>query len=277
MRFWGIILFLLPALAFGRPAKGPVTPLDGRIAYYAKLYSQTSANRQSTDELALFIEKLDRKQSNFKSTSAFLEHVFTKTHQKFLKNFSEYASFPETLSKGTYNCLTGTAIYALILEHFDIRYKIIETNYHIFLLALTEQGPVLFETTDPVTGFVTNNEEIEKRIATYKQNSIQATSSAKTYYRYTTDIYNSVSLDQVLGLLHYNLSIVAFNSNDLTLAIDHLGKAMELYQSPRIEEFSRIILLAVMEGNLTPSEKERCLETIRALRSKHVVVTASRN
>jgi len=81
----------------------------------------------------------------------------------------------------------------------------------------------------------------------------------------------------VLGLLHYNLSIVAFNAKDLTVSIDHLSKAMELYQSPRFEEFFKIILLTIMEGNLNPSEKERCLESIRALRNKHLAVTASRN
>ena len=74
-----------------------------------------------------------------------------------------------------------------------------------------------------------------------------------------------VNLDEVLGLLHYNLAIVAFNAKDLTLTIDHLGKAMELYESPRIEEFSRIVLLTIMEGNLDPSEKERYLENIRSL------------
>jgi len=277
MRVWGFVLLLFPLVVFGRAAKTPAPTLDGRLAFYVNLYSQAGAPASSSDDLAAFVSKLDQKQSGFKHSADFLEYIFNKTHQKFLKNFSEYSSFPEMLSKGNYNCLTGTALYALLLDRYDVGYQIIETNYHIFLVAQTDKGPILFETTDPVSGFVTNPEEIKKRIAGYRQNSIQASGSTKTYYRYNFDLYNSVNLDQVLGLLHYNLSIAAFNGQELTLSIDHLRKAMELYQSPRFEEFSKILQLTIMEGNLNPSERERCLESLRTLRNMHVAVTARGN
>jgi hypothetical protein len=276
MRAWGLVLCLFPVAVFGRVLTVPVADPESKLAHYVNLYSGVGIPSKESADLTAFVNKLEQKQSSFKHTSEFLEFIFNKTHQKFLKNFSEYASFPETLDKGLYNCLTGTALYALLLDHFEIPYQIIETNYHIFLLAQTNKGTILFETTDPANGFVTNDEEIKNRIARYRQNSIQTARSSKTYYRYNFDLYRAVSLDEVLGLLYYNLSIVAFNAKDLNLSIDHLGKAMELYQSPRIEEFSRIILLTVMEGDLDPSEKERCLENIRYLRNKHLIVTASR-
>jgi hypothetical protein len=99
-----------------------------------------------------------------------------------------------------------------LLDHFNVPYKIIETNYHIFLVAQTDKGSVLFETTDPANGFVTNNEEIKDRIARYRQNSIRSAASSKAYYRYNFDLYKVVNLDEVVGLLYYNLSIVAFNA-----------------------------------------------------------------
>jgi hypothetical protein len=277
MRAWGFVLWLFPAVVFGRAITGPASAPEDKLAYYVNLYRSAGTSNKESDDLAVFVNKLEQKQSSFKRTSDFLEFIFNKTHQKFLKSFSEYASFPEMLDKGKYNCLTGTALYALLLDHFDIRYQIIETNYHIFLLAQTDNGSILFETTDPASGFVTNEKEIKNRIASYRQNSIQAAASSKTYYRYNFDLYKVVNLDEVLGLLHYNLAIVAFNAKDLAVTIDHLGKAMELYESPRIEEFSRIVLLTIMEGNLDPSEKERYLENIRALGRKRLIVTASRN
>jgi hypothetical protein len=277
MRVWGFVLWLLPWVVFARAEKTPAPTLDGRLAYYVSLYSQVGVPTNSSDDLAAFVYKLDQKQSGFKHTADFLEYIFDKTHQKFLKNFSEYSSFPEMLNKGNYNCLTATALYALLLDRYDVGYQIIETNYHIFLVAQTDKGSILFETTDPVGGFVTNPEEIKKRIAGYRQNSIQVSGSTKTYYRYNFDLYNSVNLDQVLGLLHYNLSIAAFNGKDLILSIDHLRKAMELYQSPRFEEFSKILQLTIMEGKLDPSERERCLVLLRALRNMQSAVTASRN
>jgi hypothetical protein len=277
MRVWGFLLCLFPVAVFGRVVTDPASAPEGKLAYYVNLYSTVGTPSKESADLVAFVEKLEQKQSSFRHTNDFLEFIFNKTHQKFLKNFSEYASFPEMLDKGNYNCLTGTALYALLLDHFDVPYKIIETNYHIFLLAQTDKGPILFETTDPANGFVTNNEAIKERIARYRQNSIQTSGSSKTHYRYNFNLYKVVNLDEVLGLLYYNLSIVAFNAKDLNLAIDHLGKAIELYQSPRIEEFSKIILLTVLEGNLDPSEKERCLENIRSLRSKNLSLTARGN
>jgi hypothetical protein len=277
MRFWIAVLTLFSVLATGQSRA--TTPSDSgeKIGYYLNLYQQADASSQSTEDVLSFVGKLEQKKASFKNTGDFLEYVFNKTHHRFLKNFSEYASFSEMLEKGNYNCLSGTALYALLLDHFEVPYKIIETNYHIFLLAQTDEGSVLFETTDPANGFVRNKDEIKNRIDGYKQNTIQKVKSSKAYYRYSFDLYNEVNLDQMLGLFHYNLSIVAYNCKNLPLSIDHLGKAMELYQSPRIEEFSRILLLSIVEGTLDPSEKDKCLESIRSLRKRHLIVTASKN
>lgn len=276
MRVCFATLFLLPILALGQ-ASDYVAKTPTKIDYYLNLYNQADGSSSPTDQVLSFVEKLERKKPAFRQDNDFLEYLFIKTHQRFLKYFAEYASFGEMLDQRTYNCLTGTALYALLLDHFGIGYQIIETNYHIFLLAHTDQGTVLFETTDPTNGFVRDSDEIQKRIAQYRQNSIQKVKSTKTYYRYNVDLYNEVNLDQMLGLLHYNLSIVSYNQQKLPLSIHQLSKAMELYQSPRIEEFSRIILLSVMESNLEASVKEKCLKSIQSIRKKQFAVTASAN
>jgi len=276
MRFFLAIFALIPLFAPGQGVAS-ISGKPAKINYYVNLYAQADGSAGDTRNVLSFIDKLEQKKTSFKQTGDFLEYLFRKGHLRFLKTYAEYASFGETINKGRYNCLTGTAFYALLLDHFEIPYEIIETNYHIFLLAHSENGPVLFETTDPANGLVRNAAEIDKRVRGYKQNEIQTASSDKAYYKYNVDLYNQVNLDQLLGLLHYNLSIVAYNEQNLPLSIHHLSKAMESYQSPRFDEFSRIILLSVMEAKLEPSEKAKCLETVRSLRKKHLVVTASKN
>ena len=276
MRVCLTALFLVPLFALGQEVDYTANPRT-KIEYYLGAYNQADGSSSYSAQVLSFVEKLDRKRSSFSKTEEFLEYIFAKTHQRFLKHYTEYASFGETLNHGTYNCLTGTALYALILDHFDLDYQVIETNYHIFLLTNTGEGRVLFETTDPINGFVSDSQEIQRRINYYKENRIQQVESSKTYYHYKVDLYNVVNLDQMLGLLHYNLSIVAYNQQNLPAAIQHLSKAMELHNSPRIEEFSKIILLSVIESNLEASVKEKCLEHIQSLRKKQLVVTASTN
>jgi hypothetical protein len=172
--------------------------------------------------------------------------------------------------------LTGTALYALLLDYFGIEYSIIETNYHSFLLATTIEGTVLFEATDPIYGFVSDPKEIERRIRYYKQNVIEPDIKSKKYYEYTFELYKTVSLIETKGLMHYNLSIDAYNRQEFESSIYHLDKALEFYNSPRIHEFSSILLLAIANSNVDKHAKDNYLKRVQLTRKKRAAVMASR-
>lgn len=276
MRVQLILFLLFPILAFGQEQKD-YAPATSKIDYYINLFSQADNNKTTTREISAFIHKLEQKRPSFEHNEDFLGYLFQKTHQRFLKHYEDYVSFSEMLDNRSYNCLTGTALYALLLEHFGIEYKVIETNYHIFLIAQTDKGRVLLEATDPINGFVNDAGSIEGRIRTYRQNTVQEIRSSKKYYRYNFNLFHEVNLDQMLGLLHYNFAVEAFNNHKLQESINELSKAIELYNSPRIEEFSKIVLYSVKESNLDPSAKAKCLKEIQSWRKRTFVVTASTN
>jgi len=275
MRLVGFILLIMPFFVSGQA--WTVNKSGKTLDQYMRDFGAVDGTTIQTQEFSKFIERLDQKGES-KNTLKFCRTLFYKTRQEFLRDYTQYASFGETLSKGKYNCLTGTALYAMLLEHFNFEYTIIETNYHIFLLATTDEGVALFEATDPLHGFVTNRQEIEKRIEQYKQNIIQPVAGGKKkYYEYNVNLYQQVSLDQMSGLLHYNFSIEAYNQQNFQEAIHHLDKALDLYSSPRITEFSAILLLSVLESKLDESVKEGYLKRIQAIRKKQLPVMASRS
>jgi len=276
MRIWIAVFFLTPVLVMGQ-GEIVASHSTSKIAYYLNRYSQTDNTATSTQKVLDFVEKLESKRQAFRRDKDFLEYLFVKTHHQFLRHFAEYPSFRDLLTTGTYNCLTGTALYALLLDHFGIEYRIVETNYHIFLLAATPQGEILFETTDAINGFVSDAALIEKRIAQYRQNSIQAANTSKTYYQYDFDLFNEVNLDQVVGLLYYNRSIAAFNRQQLEMSAVELAKAIELYQSPRIEAFSKLILLALLTSDIDQPTRERYIQIIYSIRNRAFEITASAN
>jgi hypothetical protein len=245
-----------------------------KTRYYLNLFSKTDTNAISTNKIELFISKLEQRRSSFHSDHEFLRYLFTKTHQKILKNYVEYCAFNE-LMNGTYNCLTGTALYAVLLDHFNFNFKIIETNYHIFLIANTTQGDILFESTDPLNGFVDTERKIEQRINTFLAKDVNNESN-KVSFRYTFYLYNEVTMEQLQGLLYYNFSIDSYNKRDFIASINFLDKASLYYKSKRIEVFSKIILLTIEQGRIDNNEKEICLQKINSLRQKMPVV-ASKN
>ncbi|MBT1701598.1 hypothetical protein KK083_32210 [Fulvivirgaceae bacterium PWU4] len=274
MRSIGAIVFL-GILAMGQHVMAFDDPAS-KIRYYFAAYGRTADNSQvSYDAVEKSIARFKAKSASFKDEKAFLGHVFSRTHNKFLKQYKEYATFNELFSNGTYNCLTGTALYALMLEELGFRYTIIETNYHIFLLAETSEGKILFEATDPLKGFVADDREIVKRIDGYKQNTVVQARNDKTYYQFDVKLYNAIDLDELQGLLHYNLAVEALNNGALESSIAHLDKAIEKYRSPRIEELSRILLLSVRESKLDAAKKESCIRRIQMMRRDSALAMAS--
>jgi hypothetical protein len=271
---WCIVL-LSPVLLLGQGTNTAIPPVNPVLTEYLREFTNVTENAVPSTEISNFVEKLqarDLPKSNFR----FCKTLFQKTRQQFFKRYSQYASFAETLTDGKYNCLTGTALYALLLDHFGIEYKIIETNYHIFLLAMTDEGTVLFEATDPTHGFVTDPKKIEQQVQAYKRNDFGETrNDGKSYYSYAASLYQPVSVTELRGLLHYNVSVEAYNRQDFNSAITNLDKALELYNSSRISEFTAVLMKAVLESNLDDSRKAVYLDRIQTLREKLPVMANS--
>jgi hypothetical protein len=274
MRRFLLVLFLTPILAFAQEDNETASAsLSEQINEFISIDGSANEGLDVSD----FIRKFDQQQVE-KNSIKFCRILFNKTSREFFRRYTQEASFGEMLSKGNYNCLTGTALYALLLDHFAIPYTIIETNYHIFLMASTKDGNVLFEATDPLNGFIDNPSDIEKRIQQYKLNSVQRVASdTRKYYAYNFSLYKPVNLSEIKGLLHYNLSIEAYNGKHFEPAINHLEQATALYNSPRTYEFSTVMLLAVMESDIEIALKQTYIKRIQNIRKKQLHAVASRN
>lgn len=276
MRLKVLILFLF-CLPLGASAQEATRSYaDDTFTQYLEQYISSDKSKSvSTRALENFVQKLESKKQSFKKESEFIQYTFNQTHRKFLKHYKQYCTFTELVSDGTYNCLTATALYALLLDHFQVDYKIVETNYHIFLLAKTEQGTILLETTDPLNGFISNPTQVEKRLSTYKQNELMQKENDKVLYTYNFNLFNVVDLDQMLGLMYYNLAIDAYNHQEIQLAITYLDQAIMRYHSPRIDEFSTIILLTVQESKMEASVKKSYMQKVNAIQKRKLSGLAS--
>jgi hypothetical protein len=245
-------------------------PADGRNALAPFL--ATAEAEVNLEKWENFLTKLDAKKGQFKDDRQFLEFIFYRTHQVFLKQYTEATSFDEIFTRGSYNCLSGTILYSVILNHFGIQHDVFETNYHIFILAYTSKGEVLLETTDGLDGFVTAGEEIKEHIAHYQKNQNQ---DKRDRYQFSFDLFNKVSTEELIGLLYYNYAVDSFNRQNLKKTVHYLSLATEWYATVRIEEFSEVLLWALMtESNLDPKEKQLLKKQLQIIRYKALPVVA---
>jgi len=227
-----------------------------------KLLSTSKGSNVVAADLRLQEFEHGLKKKTYSSDYQFLQLVFSKTQQKFLKHFSQYPDLNEVFVAGKYDCLTATSLFSIILSDLNFQYRVIETNYHIFLVVQTMQGDVLIETTDRYNGFVSGKKEIEKRLSSYRQNNISPTltASSRVYHTYHFSLYQDVDPDQLAGLLYYNQAVRAFNKKEFINAADLLDNAKAIYESPRVAELAVILVDAALESNLNETSKRLILE-----------------
>ncbi len=211
-------------------------------------------------KMSRFLSEQKDKMANAKSDRKFLKSLVSESHKKFLKSYQPYAQFNELFENGKYDCLTGTSFFSVLFDELHFPYKIIETNYHIFLLIETKQGQVLLETTDRYFGLKTSLDEIEKCLILYKENVVSNSSSKKiNYYTYQADLFHEVKGRQLGGLLYFNQAVVSFNKRDWVTCVGLLEKARGIYDNPRVAELTDILSASIAKSDLTQKVKQELL------------------
>ena len=189
--------------------------------------------------LNAFVAQLHRKQKSFRSEKRFLSHLFYKVHRKFLKRYTSHTTLYELMEQGSYDCVTGSALYAMLLDALGIPYQVHEFPYHVYLTVTTSEGDtIMLESTDPQYGFVTSPTEQKKRFAHYSQ---PTTSPDAEHYQYDFTIRENISLTELAGLNYFNEAVEHYNNRDFQQATQLLRQADQLYASPRMKAFKNLI------------------------------------
>ena len=190
---------------------------------------QMTADKQTALQGSLdrFCEDLRLRHPRYKSETDFLWFVFHKVHTEFLDYYRTNPPFYQVFSrKHQYNCVSGTALYSLILQRLDFQTQVKETRDHVYLLVQNKETPVLIESTDPTHGFITGKRIIEKRESEYAAKGIA----------------REISLTNLCGLQYYNQAVELYFAGTYFQSQQLLDKAKKLYpDSGKIWHLSRKI------------------------------------
>ena len=259
----GVVFILAMTLFLIQTNSQPINPVSSSLAslplkpsasstYEKNLYFLASENVDREEiilyqkELDEFVKKLASKRDKISNESYFLKHMFYKVHNKYLKFYDNFVTFNDLFKKGNYDCVSGTALYSLILDELGFSYYIYESNFHVLLLVQVGDNLILMESTDFREGFVDNQDEISKRIEYYQ--SLNETES-DSYYNYQQNTHRAIDSRQLAGLLFYNLAVKEFNQQDFPGASTYLDKAELLYKGPRISELRNLITKMTLAAN----------------------------
>ena len=224
---------------------------------HAQVLEKAFVSSVRTTELKKINNRVDRllARVNARNTShdiRALRSLFNKTHRTFLKSYVQYAGIEE-LAEGRFDCLTATSLFADVLTKQGYQFTMIETNYHIFILVTTSEGDVVIETTDRFGGFVTDEKRVKSMIANYRSNALASATSA--HYKYSFSLYQSVTPDQLAGLLFFNQAVKAFNDRKWVECSDKLEMSALNNPSPRVNELASVLYHSVALSNLDDEVK----------------------
>jgi hypothetical protein len=229
-----------------------------------------------THKMNVFISTLREKRERY-TDKEFVRLIFRESYRKFFDTYKPYTQFSEIFERGNYDCLSATSFLSVVMKEFGYDFKIIETNYHIFLSVETDTGPVLLESTDRYNGIVTDPIQIEQRISTYRNNElfINPSQSDKNHYKYDLNLYHVVQPNQLPGLLYFNQAVTAYNSKNLVECAAKLDQARKIYESPRTSEFAIILVKSIIDSNLNEELKKDLIRPfVKYLRNSNSVIAS---
>ena len=214
-----------------------------------KLFRSVDVNPELKDQKweDLLID-LDKKYAKKGKSIALLRSIFEKPHRKLFKKYEQHSTFNMMLQDGKFDCVSGSAALGLLLDRYSFNYKIIETDYHVFIVVDYDEQDIIFESTLHIGGMISSPSEVEAYLAAYKptRNSqfypLNQRLGDPTQMLNDNSIFRKVSLHELAGLQYYNDAIAHFNQQMFTVASNQLTKALVLYPSDRIKDLKDLAI-----------------------------------
>lgn len=180
-------------------------------------------------------EKFEAKKSD-KKVKALVSAIETR----YLKKYVNSSRFEEVFLNGNFSEISGTALYCLAFEFFNIPYQIKEDVSNVYVIALPQTSNIVIESTTTAIIFSTFDEAFQKQfVETLRNQKIIseqefARNSIKTLFEtYYFDTKSTVTISDLAGL-HYLYDGIAMAENqNHEMAFTQFEKAYYISQSPK--------------------------------------------
>ncbi len=239
--------------------------------------ASTETAAQIDARLKSIVEKLNVDGLAKKKNEKKIKSIYTEIHTAFLKKYEEEVRFNEIFTNGNYNCVTASALYALVFEKLNISYEIKEEPTHVYLLAYPNTENILVESTSPMRGFVIFDDR-------FKQNFVEALKNQKIIgnsevaNKSTDQLFNTyyfkrdkLNLQQLVGIHYCNDALFKHDKNDVKAAYQQMEKAYMLYKAPKTEYLlMQFGVELITKEKLQPKEKSKLIAKVSRYKNQGI-------
>lgn len=212
-----------------------------------------------TEKFDQIINKLERIRSRKSNDALFLRSIFYRVHKNKLVDYRKMATMDETLKTGEFGCLTGTALYALVLDHFGFKYEIIELTNHVYIQVVVGDRLMVMESTLPEEGLINLSRELT---ANAEHNGLDPRNigTLTTVGDGSVDEwnlvngYNKITLRELSGLQYFNESVRLYTEKEYITAMEMINEAYARYPSNRNEKLMQLVINKILKYDLIKEE-----------------------
>ncbi|MEL6670577.1 MAG: hypothetical protein AAFR61_00150 [Bacteroidota bacterium] len=260
-----------PALTYTSPVEEThfQAALDGNLdAGFQVLLPQgnpstTAAQaEQHLSEFYTFLDQLKPKFDKQKKVRKRLALLYEAIHAQYFTQYVENPVFSDIFTKGTYNCVTATLLYAMALERYEIPYTIRKTPTHVYALLYPDTEKILFESTSPASGYAYIN---PRRVEAYRKQLVanklisEAESRAPEFLEKHILGDSALNFTELLGVQYANYGIRLGENAQYQAAFQSLEKAYKFYPDRYIQALlSHMMALYLAKEGDNISSQELC-------------------
>jgi hypothetical protein len=182
-----------------------------------------------------------------------MKELHKKVRERFLSNYKYVSPFHHIFESGQYNCVSATALFALVLEELNIPYAIQEQPTHVYIMAYPNTKAISVEMTASKDAYyLPSRKNVSKAINTLIDLGLTTPEKVRQQGEFT--VYNAfyntnsvVDLRQLGGIQYFNEAIVSVNENHFSKAFENICKAEQLYNVEKTRLFKRELLTTLLQ------------------------------
>lgn len=199
-------------------------------------------------EIDIELAKIRTKKFDKAKPDKKIEFIYHQLNKDIFFKYNENVNLTQVFSEGSFNCLTASAYYGIILDSLGIKYHIRESMNHVHPVAFIADLHIKVETTDQIQGVKYFDDRLKRQFVEYLLEKKQI--SRDEYYSETLDVIfnryyfpeSSIGIQELAGLQYMNDALFLFFNGSFSASLEQIKKACYLYPSDRIKTILRFVL-----------------------------------
>ncbi len=211
---------------------------------------KTEAAKEQFDA---FITELKDSKIIRQSEEKTIRALHKQVHERFLTRYRALVDFNQIFVTGEYNCVSSTALFALVLEELGIPYYVQEQPGHVLIMAYPNTSNITVEMTTVQNAFVIPPRKdvnravenlLELQLVTPKQ--IKSMTNVQVYDLFF-NARSKLTIKQLVGIQLLNHAITAINNEQMETSLSYINKAERFYNEHRTTLVKSELLVALVE------------------------------